>query len=465
MIKKNQTILNTFMVIIDALVLFISFYIAWYMRMYSKTFKFAGGFLSLRQYLLPLIVIIPIYLLIYGYLRLYDTQRNKDIYGEISKLIKAHVLGVIFFTMFLFVIKEIDYSRVLLLIFIVVAMILSITERLIIRAVLRAFRKSGFNLKYIVIVGYTDLAEQFIDLLKENKHWGYSILGVLDDNIENLENGISYLGKTEELEDVLTNFNVDEVYITLSLKEYTKLKKIIYICEKMGVRTQIIPDYYKYIPAKPYVEEIGGLPIINIRYVPLDNILNKIIKRTFDIILSSIAIIIASPIMLLTALIIKLTSPGPIIFTQERVGLNGNTFKMYKFRSMHVQKDEEEKTQWTTEKDPRKTKFGALIRKTSIDELPQFFNVLIGDMSIIGPRPERPYFVDKFKEEIPKYMVKHQVRPGITGWAQVNGWRGNTSIEKRIEYDIYYIENWNLVLDLKIMLLTVFSGFVNKNAY
>ena len=269
----------------------------------------------------------------------------------------------------------------------------------------------------------------------------------------------------DKMQFYLDNYDIDEVFITLPIDEYNKLGHIINICEKSGIRTQIIPDYYKYIPAKPYVEEVDGLPIINIRYIPLDNLANKMIKRFFDISISLISIVLFSPIMLATALIIKLTSPGPVLFRQERVGLNKKTFNMYKFRSMHIQKDEEEKVQWTTENDPRKTKFGSFIRKTSIDELPQIFNVLRGDMSLVGPRPERPYFVDKFKEEIPKYMVKHQVRPGITGWAQVNGWRGDTSIERRIECDIYYIENWSFGLDIKIMFLTVFKGFVNKNAY
>ena len=201
------------------------------------------------------------------------------------------------------------------------------------------------------------------------------------------------------------------------------------------------------------------------RYIPLDNLLNKFIKRSIDIVGSLFAIIIFSPIMLIVAIAIKLTSKGELIFKQERVGLNRKTFTMYKFRSMRIQDPNEEKSEWTVKDDPRKTKVGNFIRKTSIDELPQFFNVLKGDMSLIGPRPERPFYVEKFKDEIPKYMVKHQVRPGITGWAQVNGWRGDTSIEKRIECDIYYIENWSISLDIKILFLTVFKGFVNKNAY
>ena len=205
--------------------------------------------------------------------------------------------------------------------------------------------------------------------------------------------------------------------------------------------------------------------MVDTRYVPLDSYFMALSKRIFDILFSLFAIILTSPIMILSVIMIKLTSPGPVIYKQERVGLNRKKFYMYKFRSMKVQTEQEEKTKWSTKNDPRKTKWGSFMRKTSIDELPQFFNVLKGDMSIIGPRPERPYFVEKFKDEIPRYMIKHQVRPGITGWAQVSGFRGDTSIEGRIEHDLEYIENWTFFFDIKIVFLTIFKGFVNKNAY
>ena len=213
------------------------------------------------------------------------------------------------------------------------------------------------------------------------------------------------------------------------------------------------------------MEDLQGLPIINIRRVPLTNMFNATIKRIVDIFGALVAIVIFSPLMLATVALIKLTSPGPIIFSQERVGLHNRPFKMYKFRSMEVQNPSSEKSKWTTPNDPRVTSVGRFIRKTSIDEMPQFCNILNGYMSLVWPRPERPFFVERFKEEIPRYMVKHQVRPGLTGWAQVNGYRGDTSITKRIEHDLYYIENWTLGFDFKILFLTIFKGFINKNAY
>lgn len=468
MIKENQKVFNRILIILDSISLVLAFFTAWYIRMKSGLISLDEGYLSFNEYLIPIVLMIPLYFIIYNYVGLYDTFRLKSIYDEVYNSIKANAYGIIILTVILFVTKEIDYSRVLLLIFAFLSTVLACTERIIIRTILRNLRRKGYNQKHMIFVGCSYLTDEFMERVKENKHWGYKVMGALDDNIPLntvTKEGVTVIGTIKDLEGLLEQHNLDEVFITLDLKEYSKLKDVIRICEKCGVRTQIVPGYYKYIPAKPYVEELEGLPVINIRYVPLDNILNKTIKRISDIIMSLMALILVSPILLITTIIIKITSPGPVIFKQERVGLNRRNFTMYKFRSMKLQVDEEEKTEWTTKNDPRKTKFGSFIRKTSIDELPQFFNVLKGDMSIIGPRPERPYFVEKFKEEIPKYMVKHQVRPGITGWAQVNGWRGDTSIEKRIDHDIYYIENWNFILDIKIMILTVTKGFINKNAY
>ena len=277
--------------------------------------------------------------------------------------------------------------------------------------------------------------------------------------------GIKILGGTDKLAEILPQNQLDEIVITLGLAEYHKLGRIVNMCEKSGVHTKFVPDYNNIIPTKPYTEDLMGMPVINIRRVPLNNMLNAVAKRCVDIFGALVAIILFSPVMLVTSIIIKVTSPGPLIFKQERIGKHNRPFYMYKFRSMVVQDEKDEKKGWTTKNDPRVTPIGRFIRKTSIDELPQLFNILIGDMSLVGPRPERPQFVEKFKEEIPRYMIKHQVRPGLTGWAQVNGYRGDTSIQKRIEFDLYYIENWTMGFDFKIIFLTFFKGFINRNAY
>lgn len=465
MIKENQKAINRITMLIDLITLVLSFLLAWYIRISSGIMESGEWHLSFKEFLIPFLIMIPIYIIIYDFNRLYNSERMMFLSNEIWNIVVSNFIGIIIFVGVLFVSKQIHYSRKLLLIFYITSTLLTCIERIIFRKIIRKLRKNGYNKKYTIFIGYSSSTDKFYDLIKKNKHWGYSVCGIFDDYKEDYEE-LKYLGKIKLLEDYLeANREVEEIIITLEIKEYDKLKEIIEVCEKMGVRAQIIPSYTKYFPAKPYVEEIGGIPLINLRYIPLDNIVNRFVKRAVDVIGSLIALLLASPIILIVALLIKLTSKGDIIFKQERIGLNKKPFIMYKFRSMKMQNPEDEKKNWTVKNDSRKTKIGTFIRKTSIDELPQFFNVLKGDMSLIGPRPERPQYVEKFKDEIPKYMVKHQVRPGITGWAQVNGWRGDTSIEKRIECDIYYIENWSFMFDIKIIILTFVKGFVNKNAY
>ena len=363
--------------------------------------------------------------------------------------------------------KELDYSRLTLVSFCFINIVLEWLVRMFVFYILRDMRKKGMNQKQVLLVGYSRAAEEYVDRILQNPQWGYVIRGILDDNVPagTTYKGVKVIGRIANLMIILPSSRLDEIAITLGLSEYYRLEEIVALCEKSGVHTKFIPDYNNIIPTKPYTEDILGLPVINIRYVPLSNTFNALIKRTMDIIGSSIAIIVSSPVMLILCILIKLTSPGPLIYKQQRVGLHNQTFRMYKFRSMEIQKESEEKKAWTVKNDPRVTGIGKFMRHTSLDELPQLFNILKGEMSLVGPRPERPFFVEKFREEIPRYMVKHQVRPGLTGWAQVNGYRGDTSIRKRIECDLYYIENWSVGFDIKIMFLTIFKGFINKNAY
>jgi Undecaprenyl-phosphate glucose phosphotransferase len=384
----------------------------------------------------------------------------------------ANTIGLLLLFAALFTLQSYDdsytsFSREMFFYFYVTDICLDEIMRLFIRAFLRSIRRKGYNQKHILLVGYSRAAEQYIDRIQQNPQWGYNVRGVLDDNIAR---GTTYrtvkvIGTIEDLLYILPENKLDEIAITLGLSEYYKLEQIVAECEKSGVHTKFIPDYGNIIPTKPYTEDILGLPVINIRYVPLSNMFQAMLKRCVDIVGSIVCIIIFSPLMLGTAIAVKATSKGPLIFKQVRVGLRNEEFRMYKFRTMYVQTAEDEKKGWTTKGDPRVTPVGRFLRKFSLDEFPQLFNVLKGDMSLVGPRPERPQYVEKFREEIPRYMIKHQVRPGMTGWAQVNGYRGDTSIRKRIEYDLYYIENWTMGLDIKILFLTVFKGFINKNAY
>ncbi|AXV38093.1 MAG: undecaprenyl-phosphate glucose phosphotransferase [Methanobacterium sp. BRmetb2] len=468
MIRQNQSFFNVIMIFLDMLVITFSLILAWYIRFETDLLGFGHGTWGFDHYMSPLLIILPMYLLLYYIFGLYTPQRTKkSIRSELFQIIKVNIIGLLVLVALLFVLNLTDYSRFLLAMFAIFSIGFSTLERYTIRQGLQYIRSKGYNLKHILVVGAGDLGEKFANKLMENDYVGYEIIGFLDDNIEKGQKVVNseIIGKIIDLEPLLLTKEIDRVIITLSPRHRSLLEAIVDLCEKHGVKADIIPDYYRYFRSKPYIDMIDDIPLMNIRRVPLDNSYNMAIKRILDTGVAILAIIITSPIMIITAVIIKITSPGPIIYKQERVGLDRKNFMMYKFRSMKVQDEEEEKFQWTTEDDPRKTRFGSFIRRTSIDELPQFFNILKGDMSLIGPRPERPHFVEKFREEIPKYMIKHHVRPGMTGWAQVNGWRGDTSIEKRIDYDMYYVENWTLMLDLKIFFMTFRTGFTDKHAY
>jgi Undecaprenyl-phosphate glucose phosphotransferase len=469
LIKDNQKYFNRLHVVLDALVIAAAYGLAWLVRFKSGFWKETGliGILGPRIYFSALLFIIPGYLILNYLFNLYTSKRYSSTKKDVVNVIKANLVGLILFISVLYVIHQPHFSRGMIFIFCAFNIIGQSGSRICIRKLLRSFRKKGYNIKYVLLVGYSKAAEQYIDRIIQNPQWGYVVRGILDDHIPRgtLYRGVKVLGTIGNLEIILPENKLDEIAITLSLKDYDMLERIVGLCEKSGVHTKFIPDYNSVIPSKPYTEDLNGLPVINIRHVPLTNTLNSMAKRLVDIVGSVFAIILFSPVFLITAILIKATSEGPIIFKQERVGLHNKPFQMYKFRTMEVQKPSREQKSWTTKDDPRVTKVGRILRRTSIDELPQFFNVFMGDMSLVGPRPERPFFVEKFKEEIPRYMIKHQVRPGITGWAQINGYRGDTSIRKRIDCDLYYIENWTMMLDFKIMFLTIFKGFVNKNAY
>ena len=467
MIKDNQKLFNRLHVLLDAVIIVIAYVAAWYFRFKSGFFALSSWYISLAQYMKYLVLIVPVYLALYYLFQLYTPKRVQGRRLEAWHIFQANIIGLLVFILYLYLAKLTDYSRKMLFVFFCFNVVFEVVFRNLLRYILRKYRKRGYNQKHVLLVGYSQAAEGYIDRVLSHPEWGYNIRGILDDNrTRGTEyQGIKILGTTENLSVILPENKLDEIVITLSLAEYHKLARIVGMCEKSGVHTKFIPDYNNVIPTRPYTEDILGMPVINIRHVPLSNAFNAFLKRCVDIFGALVAIILFSPVMLVTAIIIKVTSPGPLIFKQERIGKHNHPFYMYKFRSMVVQEEKAEKQGWTTKNDPRVTPVGKFIRKTSIDELPQLFNILVGDMSLVGPRPERPQFVEKFKEEIPRYMIKHQVRPGLTGWAQVNGYRGDTSIQKRIEYDLYYIENWTMGFDFKIIFLTFFKGFVNKNAY
>ena len=473
MIKDNQKRLNHFHILLDALVIICSYALAWFIVNATLWFDVTAENKNAMAavYLAVGAAIVPFYLFLYAFFQLYTPKRVQSRRVELANIVKANVIGLLCIALILYLCRKNEYFRnfssPMLMLFFAINIISEALMRNLLRMGLRSLRSKGYNQKHLLLVGYSRAAEGFIDRVRLNPEWGYNIRGILDDWQEwgKEYRGVRVIGKIGDLNTILELNTLDEIAITLSIREYEKLERIVAGCEKSGVHTKFIPDYYNFIPTRPFMEDLQGLPVIHIRHVPLTGLLNATIKRSVDLIGAAVALVLFSPVMLIAAAGIKLTSPGPVIYSQERVGLHNRPFKMYKFRSMEVQPPAREKSQWTTPGDPRVTSIGRFIRKTSIDEMPQLFNVLKGNMSLVGPRPERPFFVEKFKEEIPRYMIKHQVRPGMTGWAHVNGYRGDTSITKRIEHDLYYIENWTLGFDVKILFLTFFKGFINKNAY
>lgn len=471
MIKDNQRFLNNLHVLLDVLIICASYALAWLLTIVAPIFPAGHGVLPPQVYFAALIPIVPAYLLLYWAFHLYEPKRTHSKRAELWHICQACAVGLMLLTSILFAFRRSGYfgnfSTRMLVAFSIIDITLTTVERFGIRYILSRLRRKGFNQKHVMLVGFSDASDQFIDACRRNPDWGYHIYGIVDDIAEVGEGykGVRVVGRISELEHILAQNTIDEIAITLPLAAYAKLDGIVHVCEKSGVHTKFIPDYNNIIHSKPVTEDMDGLPVINIRNVPLTDPVKATAKRAVDICGALVGILLFSPIMIVVATLIKLTSPGPIIFKQERVGLHNKPFMMYKFRSMVQQTEADEKKGWTVPGDPRVTRVGRFIRKTSIDEFPQFFNVLAGQMSLIGPRPERTQFVEMFKEEIPRYMIKHQVRPGMTGWAQVNGLRGDTSIYERVKYDIWYIENWTMSLDVKILFLTIFKGFVNKNAY
>lgn len=468
MIRRNTGLFPQLYAFSDFIVIQVGFVVAWWIKFQSGLLDYQNP-LPKSDYFFWSLIYGVIALFVGFVLAFYTPKRRKRFSTEVIKIVQIQLISLLVLLSLFFFLKIVDISREYLAIYLAVNTIFITFYRLCIKQGLRWIRQKGYNKQFVLILGSGSLGKRFYKNLQYYPELGYEVVGFLDDHHKSHEADSAHypeiIGELDMLKDILDQRHIDEVIIALPLHAHDKFEWIVNTCEKAGVKALIIPDYFDYLPARPYFENFADMPLINVRDIPLDEFGNRLIKRGFDIVFSLFSILITSPIMLAIAIAIKLTSPGPIIFKQERVGLNRKTFMIYKFRSMRVQSNRSSDQTWTVEGDPRRTKLGTFLRKTSLDELPQFFNVLLGHMSVVGPRPERPFFVDRFKEEIPKYMVKHHIRPGITGWAQSNGYRGDTSIPDRIKLDIFYIENWTLIFDIKIIMKTIYNGIRNRNAY
>jgi Undecaprenyl-phosphate glucose phosphotransferase len=359
-----------------------------------------------------------------------------------------------------------EVSRAVWLIFAPLNIIGTYTTRELVREMLERRWRAGIGLKRVMIAGAGDLGRLVADKLLEHRELGFKVVGFLDDRAAGDHigyRGLPLLGTLAEGSEILKQERIDHLYVALPLEDHVKMLGLVEATSRESVDIHVVPDLLQFIALRARLENLDGVPIISLNDVPLRGI-NSLLKRTLDVAISGTALLLLSPFILLVSVLIRYGSAGRVFYTQERMGLDGRAFQVYKFRSMYEGAEDETGPIWAHDNDPRCTPVGRLLRRFDIDELPQLWNVLRGDMSIVGPRPERPYFVEQFKHRIPQYMLRHKVKAGITGWAQVNGWRGNTSLEKRIEYDLYYIENWSVGLDLKIMWLTLVKG-IQKHAY
>ena len=453
MIKENQKLFNYFNILSDAAVgvlsIIISYVFTFYILDLDKNFP-------LIDYVKLSILFIPIQLMTYACMRLYDSFRTKSFSTEFGRLFFAFIFDGLFIIAMLYVVKIFNFSRIALFIFLLSDLVIISAKRYIMRKLLKKLRKKGYNKKLVIIIGSGQAAKDYLKTIKREKDYGYECAGYISDT-QTLS--AKWLGSFDKLTAALRLKNYDEAVCALNADQSNLLGTVVEACELTGTKISVIPSIYNYMSPSSSIDVVGDIPTINIRRIPLDNVGNAMLKRLVDIVGSLVLLILTSPITLVSMLVIKITMGGDVIFKQRRIGLNKKEFVMYKLKSM--KDNESSDTAWSTDDDPRKTRYGAFMRKFSIDGLPQLVNVLKGEMSLVGPRPEIPYYVNSFKDEIPMYMIRHQVKPGITGWAQIHGYRGDTSIAKRVEYDVRYIENWSFFLDISILLRTALSGFIN----
>ncbi len=452
MIKENQQLLNRLNILTDGLIIFLMIPVSFWLR--YQVLPNASVNMSLQRYMVIGFFYTIIQLGIFLLMGVYRPFRHARLRRKLSEMLLAFLLGLVLLLSWLSLQHMDDYSRQMIFLWFGLSFLLLGVKRVILIRLMWHFRGKGYNLKHVVLIGSGALAQRYLEKIETEVSMGYHPLGYIAEADADL--GIPWLGGFERLEAVLEEKKPDEVISAVESREFDRTPQICAACEKTGCKLSAIPIYAEYMSSHPQIDDLDGIPLLNMRRIPLDNLANAFVKRLGDIVCSALILVLFSPLLLFCAVGVKLSSPGPVIFAQKRIGRNKKPFMMYKFRSMRVNPKQD--TAWSTQEDSRKTAFGTFIRKYSLDEFPQFWNVLKGDMSMVGPRPEIPYYVDQFKEEIPRYMLKHLVRPGITGWAQVNGLRGDTSIAERIRYDIYYIEHWSFGFDLRILFRTVFGG-------
>ncbi len=467
MLKQRSQLFEILFMAADLLVVSLAWIAAYWLRFEIELLPADKGVPLFTNYYSMLFVIWLIWAFVFKRTGLYKPMRGAKSRKEVWALLNANALALVVLIALTFLIREksVPFSRLVFIIFGILVTVGTILQRLFLRYMLREVRRRGYNLRYMLIVGAGSLSGDIASRIRKRRELGIEVVGCLskDGNETRGPRGIPVVGKYEDLNGILKRLEIDQVVVALPIEDSNCLTSVLSSIGDSLVDVRVIPDLQGFSTLGNSIEDFEGLPVISLRTSPLEGV-HRITKRALDVIVATAALIVLSPLMLLIASLVKLTSRGPLVYSQERVSLDGSPFKIYKFRTMSTNA-ESSGPGWTTPQDARVTPVGRVLRSLSLDELPQLFNVLRGDMSIVGPRPERPVFIEEFRKRIPHYMLRHKVPAGMTGWAQIHGWRGDTSIEKRIEHDLYYIENWSLLLDIKILIMTVVRGFINRNAY
>jgi len=469
-LKGHANLLNQLLRLSDWVLILVSGILSYYISNAYETFTAMGVQGTPASYLQVILLSIILSAIIFPVSGVYKVWRGSSTLTEIKQITIAWVMVAFTLAFLAFITKSgAEYSRSWIVIWFAGGWLALVSSRVVLRYVLRYLRSSGYNHRHIVIVGTGDQAAIVADRLQKSTWFGLEISALFSSGhvSEYLPPWLSdkqFITDFDDLRKYVDEGGVDQVWISLPHSEEETIREVINVLENTSAEIRYVPDIFEYQLMHHSLSEVAGVPVVNISYSAIDGA-NKIVKTVEDYVLATVLLIFASPLMAMIALGVKLSSPGPVLFRQKRVGWNGKEFTMLKFRSMPVEAEHETGPVWASKLDNRATPFGSFLRKTSLDELPQLFNVLRGEMSLIGPRPERPVFVEQYKDEVPHYNKKHLVKAGLTGWAQVHGWRGNTCLHTRIEHDLYYIENWSLWLDIKIIFMTMFRGLVHKNAY
>jgi Undecaprenyl-phosphate glucose phosphotransferase len=468
MLRKHAQFFKSLFILSDLFILSIAWILSYFLRFYTTLIRppllGTPSFLTYIQFMFPLWVIWGLFS---KKIHLYRPRRIDHFFTEFFDVGKCLTLTLVILISIIYLFKRFEFSRLAFFYFWVISISGLLSSRFFARKTLSMFRKRGYNQRFVLIAGTGELGQKVLEKIELYPELGIQVIGFLTRKVEEIGKkikNIPILGTYEDLDRILEENKIDIFFIAFSVNEYDCFESLIKKVHGQLSEIKVIPGSYEFLSLRGGMDELGDLPIVSLQSSPLYG-WDRVFKRIFDLILGTLILIILSPIILIISLLIKWTSEGPILYRQDRVGMDGRSFQMLKFRTMSVDAEKETGPVWAKENDPRRTTIGTFLRRTSLDELPQLFNVLNGEMSLVGPRPERPNFVEEFKNRIPSYMLRHKIKAGMTGWAQVNGWRGNTSIEKRIEHDLYYIQNWSIGFDIKILFMTLWKGFFIKSAY